>query len=215
MHQLIPTLMTAVMGEDVDVRTHAAGISINFTGQEADIVGKEAIDVLCWMRRQHASIRAMRMCPWKFCRWGGIVSMRAQLTLYSPRARVLELPPKGGQHLLWLLVCVHYESILHLLYLVAPRTNRIHALQVGVSSPPSNTHHDAHAWPSWWVPGSPKISKKNIAPCGGGLVELMSQAPPHAEISPALHTPPCTSKWTQGKHIHKSKCRHLKRVMVR
>ena len=54
------------------------------------IVVKKVIDVLCSMRGQHASIRAMRMCPRKFSTWGDIVSVKAQITPYNPRARVLE-----------------------------------------------------------------------------------------------------------------------------
>ena len=108
-HQVLPQLAICLLGQDVAVKPMVGGLSIHVTEENADAIEHEAPDVLRWMRRHTASIRAMHMCPPRLCTGGGIVAMRADLTPHTRGVRVVEIPGKGGTR-----TCAYvlHESIL-------------------------------------------------------------------------------------------------------
>ena len=149
-------------------------MSIHFNDEIANAIEKEAVDVLRWMRRHHASIRAMHMCPRKVCTWGAIVSMRANLTPHTPVGRVLEVPGKGGTRtcayvslasiLTCMVECAQREKSIrahdpepYVALVIASHATQFHKasatrcavfLDIGGDA---GAHHDGRAWASWWV----------------------------------------------------------------
>lgn len=85
------------MGEAVGVQRTSTSLELTIGHDIGRRVSEEAVDLLRWMRRAHASIRSTkRLKRSKNCRWVDVLNTRMALTPYWSKGVVLEVDGPGG-----------------------------------------------------------------------------------------------------------------------